>query len=465
MLTRLCMLARPGFPGRRRVLTMLALAGISLLAASCSAGSAPTRHPQAQHRPARHTASFRPPQWSRVKITPPIDLGPGEQLAGWNGGYLLAGGNPADVRSSADGRNWRAVTPPGLTALFSPSAQGRLTAGYGPAAYVVGWSGDELAVWRTVDGTRWRKIPLDISGLAYHDRLELDVSVIAGPRGVMVIGNDAVTPPSWPGMYVWRSADRGETFGQPVWVPLYSEALPGVEIDAAQPSPDGFVVSTTNGKGAVVLSSVDGLRWTRVSSAADIASVTVARPIAANASSVVVFNWSWASGHPLAMYSRGNAWHAAAVDPGRLPDAGVVPAGQRTVDAVCAWGTGFIAIGHVNTGPWFSGMVWYSADGSRWVRQPVRSNGFAAVTEFMDAAVSNGKVLLVADSAGSPHLLMWQAATALSTRHRSYRSQREAVLATKPRGLAAHAAFTERLRRRTRPACRRPHRRTCSRCR
>jgi hypothetical protein len=382
------------------MLTRLGPLGLVFLVAACSAG------PQ----PVKHNVAFEPPRWTRVQPTAPVGQGDQGQLAGWNGGYLLVSGQPVGVRSSVDARHWHPVTPTGLTALMDPSAHGRMTAGYGPAAYVAGWSSSELAVWRTTDGAHWQETPLDVAGLAYHDSLDLDVSIAAGPRGVIVVGSDAVTPQSFQGFYVWRSTDDGRTFGQTTWVPMYGQASQSgfVTIGAVQETPSDFLVSGDNDGKKFILSSADGIHWTSLPAAGAIADTYVDTPIDGNASTVVAFNWNPQPGQPLAVYLRRNTWHSSTVDPGLLPDAGVVPGNQRTVNSIVSWGTGFIAIGNVNTGIQFSGMVWYSVNGSQWVRQPVRANGFDAVGQFLDAAVSKGKVLLVAFPVEGSDLLMWQ---------------------------------------------------------
>lgn len=387
------------------MLTRLCLLGLVFLVAACSAGP----------RPVKHDAGFEPPRWTRVQLAMPLSQGDEGQLAGWNGGYLLVDGQPVGVRSSVDARHWRPATPAGLTALIDPSADGRMTAGYGPAAYVAGWSSSELAVWRTTDGTHWQKTPLDVAGLAYHDSLDLDVSIAAGPRDVIVVGNDAVTPQSFDGFYVWRSTDDGRTFGQPIWVPECGQASQAgfVTIGPVQATFSDFLVGCDSNSLAgdgkkFILSSADGIQWTSLPAAGAIADTYADTPIDGNASTVVAFNWNPQPGQPLAIYLRRNTWHSSTVDPGLLPDAGVVPGNQRTVNAIVNWGTGFIAIGNVNTGIQFSGMVWYSTNGSQWVRQPVRANRFDAVGQFLDAAVSKGKVLLVAFPTKGSDLLMWQ---------------------------------------------------------
>jgi hypothetical protein len=168
-----------------------------------------------------------------------------------------------------------------------------------------------------------------------------------------------------------------------------------------------------NGNGKpFILSSADGVRWRSLPVTGAIADANVTEPISANASTVVAFNSDARSGQPLAVYLRNGTWRPSAVAPGHLPDAGVVPNNQRTVNAVCNWETGFIAIGNVNSGVQFSGMVWYSTNGAQWLRQPVLSNGFEKVDQFMDAAASKGKVLLVAAPADGSDLLMWQSTAA-----------------------------------------------------
>jgi len=115
---------------------------------------------------------------------------------------------------------------------------------------------------------------------------------------------------------------------------------------------------------------------------------------------------------PIAWYRRGGTWRSAPIDPGRLPDAGVVPAGQRLVNAVRNWGTGFIAIGDTSGDDGMEpvGMVWYSADGSSWTRMPVHDNGFDTSFHLLDIAISRKKAVLVGNpSNGSKNLLIWQA--------------------------------------------------------
>lgn len=372
-----------------------ALLGLTFFVASCSTG----------------TAAFRPPVWHKVRATalPATNI---QRLAGWNGGYLLVAAQPTSVWSSADGRRWRTVTPPGLT-LTPPTSTSRMTAGYGSAAYVAGWKGGNLVVWRTADGERWQETPLDVGGLTYHDGLHMEVNIVAGARGVIVIANDVVAPPSFQGFYVWRSADQGRTFGKVVRVPMRQDKpSDNISIDAMAATARGFLVSGSGEQGVVILSSPDGSHWASISSPAQLAHISVAQPIAANASDAVVFNGDVKADKPLAMYRRGGTWHPAAVDPGHLPDEAVVPASQRILSVACAWGTGFIAAGYVVNGTQFAGMTWYSADGSRWTRQSVHSNGFGVVGEFMDAAVSNGKAMLIAFPAEGSDLLFWQSTPA-----------------------------------------------------
>jgi hypothetical protein len=287
-----------------------------------------------------------------------------------------------------------------------------MTSGYGTAAYVVGWNSDELAVWRTTDGSQWKQTNLDVAGLAYHTHLDLGVDIAAGPRGVIVVGYDTVSPFGFHGFYVWRSADLGLTFGRPVRVPLPGEeSSPSLTVGPVQATTNGFLVGIVDGTKPGILSSSDGHQWAAMPAGGALADTYLANPIAGNSSTTVAFNWNAQSQQPAAVYLRNGTWSPAIVGPGRLPDDGVVPISQRVVEAVCNWGPGFIAIGNINANtptPEFSGMVWWSADGSSWIRQPVQANGFDAVAQFMGAAVSNGKILLIATPVKGSDFLMWQ---------------------------------------------------------
>ncbi|HKR49344.1 MAG TPA: hypothetical protein VJT72_07135 [Pseudonocardiaceae bacterium] len=263
-------------------------------------------------------------------------------------------------------------------------------------------------MWRTEDGERGETIPLQLGDLKVRSPLDLSVTIAAGPRGVIVVGSDTFTPPHYHGVYVWYSPD-GRSFGGLARVPGRVDEEPSSAV--VQATPNCFLL----GNGTMLLSSEDGVHWQDITTGMPRTRGIV--HVSGNSSTVVVFTSHWPSDppeEPLAWYRHDGTWRPAPMDPGRLPDAGVVPVDQRRVNAVRNWGTGFIAIGNTqgDEGTEIAGMVWYSADGSSWTRMPVRDNGFDTALRLLDIAISRQKAVLV----GSPSYrsenlltLTWQA--------------------------------------------------------
>ncbi|MBV9160321.1 MAG: hypothetical protein JO281_01920 [Pseudonocardiales bacterium] len=231
------------------MLIKLVLAVALVLTASCSATPAPSTSP-GPPKP------FEPSKWVKSALTIPIPVGPDWQEAGWDGGLLMAAvgfeapaGSLDEVATSKDGHDWRASTPVRMTLL---GCEGRIVAGYGTAAYLVGWTSQGPTVRRTEDGERWETIPLGLGDLKVRSPLDLWVTVAAGPRGVIVVGTDSFTPPHYQGVYVWYSPD-GRSFGGPVRV---SGPQPVV---VAQGTPEGFLLGMSDNAGSMLLSSEDGV--------------------------------------------------------------------------------------------------------------------------------------------------------------------------------------------------------------
>ncbi|MFF1608784.1 hypothetical protein ACFVYA_13475 [Amycolatopsis sp. NPDC058278] len=260
-------------------------------------------------------------------------------------------------------------------------------------------------MWRTEDGARWEAIPLELGDLKVKLWLDLDVTITAGPRGVLVVGNYNN------GVYVWHSAD-GRSFGAMVRVPKPANELPFRA--EASATPNGFLLGMNDNSGTMLLSSEDGVHWQNIS--AGLPKINGIDHVSGNASTLVLFTYypqpDQPHGKPRAWHRRDGTWQPATIDPGRLPDAGVVPADELRVNAVHNWGTGYIAVGNTfgGDGRETAGLVWYSADGSAWTRMPVRDNGFDTASELNDVAVSQEKAVLVGyPSDSSAKLLTWQA--------------------------------------------------------
>ncbi|MEU4516282.1 hypothetical protein AB0G05_42900 [Nonomuraea wenchangensis] len=392
---------------------LIRLALILVLTASCTTTPAPalTSVPSAPSTLSGQPKPFEAPRWVKLPPTGVIATGVLQTVAGWDGGLLLVTdtANEFGVFTSKDGHAWRAAAPKGMIGLAA--GLGRMVAGYGAAGYLLGWTSRGPTVWRTEDGGRWETIPLKLSNLKLESRVDLKLTITAGPRGVMVVGSDNYVPPRYHGVYVWHSPD-GRSFNPMTQVPSRIDKVPPIAV--AEATPNGFLMAMSDSNGQMLLSSENGVRWQDIT--AGLAQIRGIAHVSGNVSTVVVFTYDplpgASPGEPLAWYRRDGTWHAATMDPGRLPDAGVVPADERRVNKVGNWGTGFIALGNTlgGDGRETAGLVWYSADGSAWTRMPVRDNGFDTAAQLMDIAVSRGKAVLVGyPASNSKKPLIWKA--------------------------------------------------------
>lgn len=396
------------------MLSRLAPAMALVLTASCTAAPAPPT-------PAQQSIPFTPPEWAKPLPNTQLTLTDWSLTeAGWDNGLLLAAsrdnvgdnGRQFIVYTSKDGRDWRETTPEGATGPgLLPY---RMTAGYGAAGYLLGWGAQGLTVWRTENGEQWEAIPLATDDLDSTSPSELATSITAGPRGVLVVGADYSGRTD--GIHVWHSAD-GRTFDAMTRITAPADAKLS-PTGAAEATSSGFVLTlriglTTGDLGQILLTSEDGARWQDIT--AGLSRTLLVSHMSGNASTVVAFAFQpgpETPSEPLTWYRRDGAWHPAKVDPGRLPDAGVVPASQRIITAVRNWGAGFIAIGYsINADSREDvGLVWYSADGAEWTRMPVRDNGFDTADRLMDVAATKENTVLLGTSPGlSVTLLMWRA--------------------------------------------------------
>jgi hypothetical protein len=326
-----------------------------------------------------------------------------EQVTGWDGG-LLAVTSPEfgeiGIFVSKDGGHWRATRPKGQ--LSPLSTIDRMVAGFGAAAYLLAWGEAGPVVWRTTDGDRWEAIPLNLSDLTVRSKLDLRLQLVAGPHGVLVVGTDAFHPVRYRGVYVWHSSD-GRAFSALTKVPGPAETRPPSVASAA--TPEGFLLAMSGSGTKALLTSRDGTAWENISTAG--LPIGDIDHLVANDDTVVAFG---GKGSP-AWYLRAGKWRQARIDPGRLPDRGVVPPEERRVNVVRNWGSGFIAVGNALGGDGHenSGLVWHSRDGSDWKRIPVRANGFESAIELVGLAVTRVHAVIIGnpvDDSGS--LLLWR---------------------------------------------------------
>ncbi|GAA3563650.1 hypothetical protein GCM10022222_54290 [Amycolatopsis ultiminotia] len=390
-------------------LTRLVPAVLLLTLATACGADRPSPPPAA---PAPHWTAIQPAGILSGRLTEP------EGGAGWNNGFVLAGRHtvPAapndrgqvndlvsDVYFSRDGAQWTEAKPPGLHQLGHSIP----VAGYRNAAYVLGSTAFNAAIWRTEDGKSWRRTLLARSRMG-----EALTAVAAGPHGVVVVGfdrpipvldNDSIDNRRFNALRVWHSAD-GKTFTGPETVEasgLYNGYLPKVTA-----TDDGFTLFGI-GKDSFdqrTFSSADGTGWTE-----DDAGSMTGRPqaLARQNDLTAVFTETGGEGSgPTAWHKSGDDdWTASHdVSPGTLPDSNVDRPAKQHVLNLTAWRGWFIATGD-SAG---AAGVWLSRDAVRWDRVPVKANGLDTAANMVTLANDTTVLLVAAPRSGSGAVKLWK---------------------------------------------------------
>lgn len=346
---------------------------------------------------------------------------------GWSGGFVLAGwyGKPAApneegrtndlvqvLHMSADGRTWREVTPPDIGGF----AFGDALAAYGDRAYALGANGASPTLL-TSEGGVWTKLKLP--GGLFTD---VPTSVSAGPRGVVVAAFTDKRADRAGGLRIWHSAD-GVHFGEPVvltkkslsnsYLPRVVETERGFLVYGAMPSS-----GLPKRQGELLFESENGRDWQAVGDKLpDLAGGQSYGPLTAaqHNNGVTVLFGSVTSDNADDQEAGLTGWYRrdgdsswtklADIDPGRLPDAGVVPKVQRKVRDVAKRQTGFIAIGTASA----DAAVWTSPDGLTWTKMPVRDNGFEGAGALQH--LSDGSLTLLLGSTLTGPAQFWRSGT------------------------------------------------------
>ncbi len=202
--------------------------------------------------------------------------GPGLVAVGWDGQGILADSPELDaaIWTSVDGYTWSRV--PHEDAVFGGAWIEAVTVG-GPGLVAVGGTGGysvagDAAVWTSVDGITWSRVPHDESVFGGDDGQFISDVTVGGP-GLVAVGSDGGIGP-WDhntGTHaaVWTSVD-GTTWsrvpdndalvgtgGPPV--PMLGVAAGGPGLVAV-----GSAIPVDPEAGTPVWTSPDGLTWTRV---------------------------------------------------------------------------------------------------------------------------------------------------------------------------------------------------------
>ncbi len=321
------------------------------------------------------------------------------------------------VWTSVDGITWSRV--PFDAAVFGGSNRMLSVTTGGPGLVAVGDRvGGGSAVWTSVDGITWSRVPYDEAVFGGENRM---LSVTTGGPGLVAVGG----PHLWGGpaddgdAAVWTSVD-GFTWSR---VPR-DDAVFGGEgqqtMNSVTVGGPGLVAVGHGDDGAAVWTSVDGITWSRVPHDEAVfggedlqimRSVTVGGPglvaVGSDESSAAV----WTS-------VDGITWS-------RVPHDDAVFGGEhdQAMNSVTAAGPGVVAVGRawqLDVGSHSLGLddsaasVWTSEDGITWTWLGYDEAVFGSVENFMSSLIATdwGVVAVGADWSGPSYgAAVWVAQT------------------------------------------------------
>ena len=133
----------------------------------------------------------------------------------------------------------------------------------GPGLVAVGYSDTAAAVWTSVDGVSWSRVPHDIAVFSGTGNQEMSSVTVGGP-GLVAVGGDDSNAAVWtsPDGFTWsRVRHDEEVFGGPggQWMAEVVVGGPGL-VAVGWAGDQGDAGSSV----AAVWTSVDGLSWSRV---------------------------------------------------------------------------------------------------------------------------------------------------------------------------------------------------------
>jgi hypothetical protein len=254
-------------PTTSRRWLMVAAAALALVGGLIFAGTRADEEPIPADQP-EPTLSY---QWSRVTHDEGVLGGDGDQrmnsvTAGGPG--LVAVGSA--VWTSVDGLTWSRV--PDDEAIFAAASIYGVTAG-GPGLVAVGDAGGDAAVWTSVDGVKWVRVAHDEAVFGGTGVQEMK-AVTAGGPGLVAVGwdgpreehsvnsADAAVWTSVDGVTWVRVAHDEEIFGGDRGREMRSVAVGGPGLVAV--GREHFPAADHNAEVAAVWTSFDGVTWARV---------------------------------------------------------------------------------------------------------------------------------------------------------------------------------------------------------
>lgn len=300
--------------------------------------------------------------------------GPGLVAVGGAADPFVAREGRAAVWTSVDGRTWSRV--PHAESVFGATEMMSVTAG-GPGLVAVGESDGAGRAWTSPDGFTWSRVP---HNEALSGALSMKSVTVGGPGLVAVGWDGGEWQGYWGNAVVWTSPD-GVTWSR---VP-HNEAIFGggwvgmVGVTAGGPglvAVGGEWVDEIEGSRAVVWTSPDGFTWSRVPhnqavfGNAEMSGVTAGGPglVAFGSADEATAVWTSPDGF---------TWS-------RVPSSEAV-FGGADMSAVTVGGPGLVAVGTDSQGA----VAWTSADGITWSRVPHSEEVFGAGPYRLDLRMTS----------------------------------------------------------------------------
>ena len=326
----------------------------------------------------------------------------------------------AAVWTSVDGLTWSRV-PHDETVFGGPGGQrmSDVTVG-GPGLVAVGWAEvggySDAAVWTSVDGLNWSRVPHDEAIFGTTIDQEMNAVTTGGP-GLVAVGwasddqnDESAVAAVWTSVdgTAWSQVPHDETvFGGGQWQWMSDVTTGG----------PGLVAVGEDGSDAAVWISVDGLTWSRVPHDEEIfgradgrGGQEMSKVVATTAGLVAVGSEQIGDDVPTGQARNAAAWTSVdGLTWSRVPhDASVFGGiGNEWINDVTATETGLVAVGvlvHGNSSDWFTdqeAVVWTSPDGLTWSRAPQDEAAFGEAAMRSVTAVGT-RVVAVGDESLAP---------------------------------------------------------------
>ncbi len=370
----------------------------------------------------------------------PEDIDPIDPLV-WTDSEYEVGNGDAVVWTSPDGITWSRL--PNEIAVFGGDGEQQMlsvTAG-GPGLVAVGFDGgldnqgSDAAVWTSVDGIVWSRVPLNESVFG-GDGQQRMLSVTVGGPGLVAVGFDTTLDADRADAAVWTSPD-GITWSRVPHVEAVFGGAGAQQMLSVTTGGPGLVAVGNDGYDddevvekadwdAAVWTSPDGITWSRVphdelvfggDGQQRMLDVTAGGPgLVAVGYEGGLYDQRWEApdgeGSDAAVWTSpdGIAWSRVPYDEavfGGRPGGGTGHLHWR-MTSVISGGPGVVAVGSTGVDGPFGSAVWTSPDGITWSRVAIiLTNGY---TRMFDVTVGDSGLVAVGRLWGGevPRAAVWQ---------------------------------------------------------